>query len=100
MDYHADFGLDPADFRRPSGAGADSSDPAANGAAAGATTYARTITIECDGRPAAEVLEIAGGDHSLKVGPARRGWASRPCAEACRRVGRLAGGQAEEQAGK
>ena len=58
VDYHADFGLDPAGFRRPSGAGADSSDPAANGAAAAATTYARTITIACDGRPAAEVLEV------------------------------------------
>jgi hypothetical protein len=48
------LGLDPAHFLRPDG-------PGARGAAGGGgqgVTFGRTVVIECDGRAAAEVLEV------------------------------------------
>ncbi len=77
MAFDAGLGLDPAGFRarrpavgpscthppgvlRPGGpGGAGSGGEGAGGGGGGrGVTYGRTVVIECDGRPAAEVLEV------------------------------------------
>ncbi len=77
VEFDAGLGLDPAGFRargpavdpsrplpprvlRPGGpGGAGSGGEGAGGGGGGrGVTYGRTVVIECDGRPAAEVLEV------------------------------------------
>jgi hypothetical protein len=57
VEFDAGLGLDAALFRTRGGGGGGGEGAAGGGGGRG-VTFGRTVVIECDGRPAAEVLEV------------------------------------------